>query len=200
MPTHVGSDHQQSLSERSVQSELTACTSVPSFFGNKRLRLWRKMNTRSGRRPKNPEIFRRPAFFHQKTKFFDELSRPMSAALSLQKTVPCRKKAPALPAVPQFMPPLAHNRAGVQTAGSDRENFLLGFARALSVAVAPESLTDYALSSCNSAMRAFSDSSTALLVSSFSRSAVTSASGALFKKPGLFSLPSARLISFSVLA
>ena len=61
------SDHQQSLSERSVQSELTACTSAPSFFGNKRLRLWRKMNSRSGRRPKNPEIFRRSTFSHQKT-------------------------------------------------------------------------------------------------------------------------------------
>jgi hypothetical protein len=30
------------------------------------------MNSRSGRRPENPEIFRRLAFSHQKTKFFDE--------------------------------------------------------------------------------------------------------------------------------
>ncbi len=45
-------------------------------LGKNRLRFWRKMNSQPGRRPENPEIFRQPAFSHQKTKFFNELNDP----------------------------------------------------------------------------------------------------------------------------
>ena len=67
------SDHRQSFARQFIQSAVTACTSLPAFFGSKRLRLRRKMHSRSGRRPEIPQNFRQPALRVEKPGFSNAL-------------------------------------------------------------------------------------------------------------------------------